>query len=65
MTHGWNGARSHDRLIPPSKTRRTVIWSHTARSLSAIKANETRGPEGRRAAARKAVATRKGIPFEG
>jgi hypothetical protein len=35
------------------------------RSLSAIKANETRGPEGRRAAARKAVATRKGIPFEG
>jgi hypothetical protein len=35
MTHGWNGPRSHDRLTPPSKTRRTVIRSHTARSLSA------------------------------
>ena len=35
MTHASNGPRSHDRLIAPSKTRRTVIRSHTARSLSA------------------------------
>jgi hypothetical protein len=35
MTHAWNGPRSHDRLIAQSKTRRPVIRSHTARSLSA------------------------------
>ena len=35
MTNAWNGPRSHDRLIAPSKTKHTVIQSHTARSLSA------------------------------
>ena len=35
MTHAWNGLRSHDRLIAAFKTGRTVIRSHTARSLSA------------------------------